>query len=80
MAVRQFTKFLLVLATDAPYGLIQSKRPLHGARALRMSVKSLQGEPAGLPMHEGVHGLIVALCWESWKGSHERFWQLLFSR
>ena len=74
-----FTKFFLVLATDVPYGLIQSEPPLHRARALRMSVKSLQGESAGLPVREGVHRLIVALCWELWKGSHERFRQL-FSR
>ena len=30
---------------------------------------------------KGVHRLMVALCWESWKGSRERFRQLrLFSR
>jgi hypothetical protein len=56
---RQFTKFFLILATDASHGLIQSQRPLRRERALRMSVKSLQGEPAGLPMHEGVQRLIV---------------------
>jgi hypothetical protein len=45
------------------------------------SVKSAQGESAGLLRTKGVHGLIVALCWETWKGSHERFRQLrLFSR
>ncbi len=73
------TRFFLVLATDVPYGLIQSEPPLHRARALRMPVKSLQGESAALPVREGVHRLIVALCWELWKGSHERFRQL-FSR